>query len=99
MKGLEDKANLASPVGCQVRKLRYRFSPIAQGPCGWLIEPAQHLKQGGLSAPAGSGDGNEFARGNSKINTAQRLHLAVVEIFLQPDRLEYGRLGSAAVWR
>ena len=59
MESLKDKAYFLSAIGRKVGKILYRAPSVAQCPGGGPVEPAQQLKQGGLSAPAGTGDGDE----------------------------------------
>ena len=94
MKRLEDEADLEGAIRCRVRQLRYRVSSIAQSSRGGSIERAEHLKQGGLSATARTGNGDELALRDSKIHASQCLHLAVVEIFPQP----FASNTHAAAW-
>ena len=92
MESLKDKADFMSAIGARSGRSSIEFPRIAQCPGGGPIEPAQQLKQSRLSAPAGTGDGDEVTPNGSSL--AQRLHLPIVEILLQIYRLEDERLGG-----
>ena len=94
MESLKDKAYFMSAIGRKVGKILYRTPSVAQCPGGGPVEPAQQLKQSGLSAPAGTGDSNEVILRNAEAHSTQRLHLPIVEILLQIYRFEDERLGG-----
>ena len=73
MKGLENDADLAGPVGGRIGESGQRLSPIVKLPRAGLVERAKQLQQGGFAATAGSGDGHEFALLDAEIHAAQRL--------------------------
>ena len=94
MKSLKDEADFTSAIGRRVGKIRYRVPSVAQCPGGGPVERAQQLKQSGLSAAAGTGDGHEVVLRDAETHSAQRLHLPIIEILLQTYRLEDKRLGG-----
>src|SRR5437660_1617999 len=94
VKRLEDEANLMRAIRRWVVQIEKRSASIGQRPGDRAVQCAEHLQKRCLAASARTDDGNEFAVGDSEIDTTQRVDLAIVEVLLQSSRFKDAGRGS-----
>jgi len=88
---LEDKADVAAAEDGELFVVHFRqlFVPDNHGSAGGSVQPAHHVKQGGLAAAGGSHNGHKLAviyREVHAVKGAGDIRLCTVILF-QVDRL------------
>src|SRR5262245_18970678 len=88
MEGLENETDLVGAIRGEIGALLKRSSAKLQRARARQIERAKHLEQCGFSRAARAYDRDKLALLDTKIDSAQRLHLPVVVFLLQPIRFK-----------